>query len=156
MPVICDIDFEVHGKGRNILILHGGNVDRNSMIDAIEPVFRTLGGWARIYPDTPGHGKSPATGVSCNDDVMSRLSEFISSHFEDERFSIVGESRGGYYARVLAHQFSAQLDGLMLIVPAIGQFAPPPDTLPDHKTLSLNPSYAHQSTQRCIVDSIIL
>ncbi len=129
------IDFETRGAGRPLVVLHGANIDRLSMIDALEPAFDGLPGWERIYLDTPGHGASPADGIESNDHVLSRLADFLDAHLANRRFSLIGESRGGYYARVLAHRFAAQVEGLVLIVPAHGEFSPPPEELPEHKTL---------------------
>jgi pimeloyl-ACP methyl ester carboxylesterase len=130
-----DIDFEVHGAGFPIFVLHGGNVDRHSMIDALEPAFVDGDAWRRIYLDTPGHGGSSAEGIKSNNDVLLRLTDFINAKLGAQRFALIGESRGGYYARVLAHMFAEKVDGLMMIVPAHAEFAPDPEELPEHVTL---------------------
>ena len=54
------IDYEEHGEGRPILLLHGWTMDRRVEIDNYEKIFATRPGWRRIYPDLPGMGRSVA------------------------------------------------------------------------------------------------
>ena len=51
------IDYEVHGEGRPILLLHGWTMDRRVEMDTYERIFATRPGWQRIYPDLPGMGR---------------------------------------------------------------------------------------------------
>ena len=54
------IDYEEHGEGRPILLLHGWTMDRRVEIFDYEKIFATRPGWRRIYPDLPGMGRSVA------------------------------------------------------------------------------------------------
>lgn len=70
--------FVEHGTGVPLVALHGVGVDHREMEAAIEAVVPG-GGYRRIYPDLPGMGGSPADGLTCNDDVVAVLAEFVGS-----------------------------------------------------------------------------
>ena len=72
------IDYEEHGEGRPILLLHGWTMDRRVEVDVYEKIFATRPGWRRIYPDLPGMGRSVAkAGLTDQDDVLEALLAFI-------------------------------------------------------------------------------
>jgi pimeloyl-ACP methyl ester carboxylesterase len=50
------IDYEVRGEGRTLVLLHGLTGDRRVLLEACEPVLSATPGWRRIYLDLPGHG----------------------------------------------------------------------------------------------------
>ena len=86
------IDFDVHRAGFPIIVLHGDNVDRHSIIDALEPAFTKEDGWRRVYLNTPGHGGSSAEGIKSNDDVLLRLADFMNAKLRAQRFSPISPS----------------------------------------------------------------
>jgi pimeloyl-ACP methyl ester carboxylesterase len=113
------IHFESHGKGRPIVVLHGTPLDHRSVEAALEPTFAEHPGWKRIYPDLPGHGKSPAPdSIQDADGMLDVVMAFIDSVVPGERFVLVGESYGGYLARGVVHHWRDRVDGLMLWTPA--------------------------------------
>ena len=72
------IDYEEHGEGRPILLLHGWTMDRHVEIFDYEKIFATRPGWRRIYPDLPGMGRSVAkAGLFRQDDVLDALLAFV-------------------------------------------------------------------------------
>ena len=52
--------YEEHGQGKPILCLHGFTEDSGSMKGCLEPFFKDVSGYRRIYLDMPGMGKTPA------------------------------------------------------------------------------------------------
>ena len=114
------IDYEVHGEGKPILLLHGWTMDRRVEMDTYERIFATRPGWRRIYPDLPGMGRSAAkTGLKNQDDMLAVLLEFIDHVLPSGRFLLAGTSAGGYLARAIAVRRRPRIAGLLLRVPAI-------------------------------------
>ena len=113
------IDYEVHGEGRPILLLHGWTMDRRVEIFDYEKIFATRPGWRRIYPDLPGMGRSVAKdGLSSQDDVLDCLLAFVDQVLP-VRFVLAGTSLGAYLARAVAARRRARIAGLLLRVPCI-------------------------------------
>jgi pimeloyl-ACP methyl ester carboxylesterase len=117
-----EVNYEVHGSGKPLLVLHGGYLDHRHIVDVMEPSFDDASNWQRIYPDLPGHGQtSIAHSIQNHDQVLDVLSEFMASICPDKTYTIAGESRGGFLARGLAVKEPERIDGLLLIVP--GRYA---------------------------------
>jgi pimeloyl-ACP methyl ester carboxylesterase len=114
------IDYEEHGEGRPILLLHGWTMDRRVEASVYEKIFATRPGWRRIYPDLPGMGRSVAkAGLVSQDDVLETLLAFIDRVLPKGRFVLTGTSGGAYLARAIAARRRSRIDGLLLRVPAI-------------------------------------
>ena len=114
------IDYEEHGEGRPILLLHGWTMDRRVEIFDYEKIFAARSGWRRIYPDLPGMGRSVAKdGLAGQDDVLESLLAFIDQVLPDDRFALAGTSLGAYVARAIAARRRARIAGLLLRVPCI-------------------------------------
>jgi len=97
------IYYEVHGKGKPVLCLHGFTEDHRSMTGCLEPFFQDIEGYRRIYLDMPGMGKTPARDWIKNADMMlDVLKQFIKGVIGDEGFLLVGTSYGGYMSLGLA------------------------------------------------------
>jgi pimeloyl-ACP methyl ester carboxylesterase len=90
----------------------------------VEPAFRSRRGWRRIYPDLPGHGKTPgASRIRDMDDYLQVVLEFVDEISAGGRFSIGGISLGAYLALGVARKRRTRLDGLLLSVPEVN-FSP--------------------------------
>jgi pimeloyl-ACP methyl ester carboxylesterase len=114
------IDYEEHGEGRPILLLHGWTMDRKVEIFDYEKIFATRPGWRRIYPDLPGMGRSVARkGLANQDDVLEALLAFIDRVLPAGRFALAGTSLGAYLARAIAARRRSRITGLLLRVPCI-------------------------------------
>jgi pimeloyl-ACP methyl ester carboxylesterase len=114
------IDYEEHGEGRPILLLHGWTMDRRVEIFDYEKIFATRPGWRRIYPDLPGMGRSVAkAGLFGQNDVLEALLAFIDRVLPDGRFALAGTSLGAYLARAVAARRRSRIAGLLLRVPCI-------------------------------------
>jgi pimeloyl-ACP methyl ester carboxylesterase len=134
----CKLDhitlyYETYGDGKPILMLHGGYLDHRHMLRDMEPLFKDRTGWKRIYPDLPGHGKTPAQDwIISHDQVLDIILDFIDTVIPGQRFLVVGVSRGGYLARGVIHKKPELVDGAFLIVPATDvpdEAIPPPVVL---------------------------
>jgi pimeloyl-ACP methyl ester carboxylesterase len=114
------IDYEEHGEGRPILLLHGWTMDRRVEIFDYEKIFAARPGWRRIYPDLPGMGRSVAKdGFANQDDVLDALLAFIDQVLPRGRFVLAGTSLGAYLARAVAARRRPRIAGLLLRVPCI-------------------------------------
>ncbi|NNJ68768.1 MAG: alpha/beta hydrolase [Boseongicola sp.] len=123
------------GDGTPLVILHGVRLDHRHMMESLEPMFDTLDGWQRIYVDMPGHGLSPGDEtIRSMDDVLDALVAFTDDILPDQKFGVIGESRGSYLARGMAHKRADQVLGLGLIVPG-GNPGTDPACLPPHEVL---------------------
>jgi pimeloyl-ACP methyl ester carboxylesterase len=131
-----DINYEIRGDGRPLLVLHGGYLDHRHMVDVMESSFDELSNWKRIYPDLPGHGQtSIADKIQNHDDVLEVLSAFMATICPNDIYAVAGESRGGFLARGLAAKEPEKIDGLLLIVP--GRYAvADPANLPQKVTIA--------------------
>jgi pimeloyl-ACP methyl ester carboxylesterase len=114
------LHYEEHGAGVPLVALHGAAVDHGDIAVGIEEVI-PKSGYRRIYPDLPGMGHSTADGLTCNDDVVTLLLDFI-DHIAGEPVMLVGHSYGGYLARGVAARRPDLVLGLALMCP-IGQEA---------------------------------
>lgn len=129
------VHYETRGKGKPIIMLHGGAPDRRSMIGCMEPILRNRKGWQRIYLDLPGMGKTRAAEwISNSDQMLDIVLDFIGTVIPDQSFVLAGASYGGYLARGIIYRMAQQVDGLLLICPVVV-----PDSnkrvLPKHVTL---------------------
>jgi pimeloyl-ACP methyl ester carboxylesterase len=125
----CDLSgisifYEARGKGRLLLMLHGSPSDHARAMAQVEPAFRSRKGWRRIYPDLPGHSKTPgAVRIHDMDDYLEVVLEFVDEISAGGRFSIGGISLGAYLALGVARKRGTRLDGLLLSVPEVN-FSP--------------------------------
>jgi pimeloyl-ACP methyl ester carboxylesterase len=141
----CNLDkisvyYETYGEGKPVLMLHGWSLDRQHLVDEMEPLFQGRPGWRRIYPDLPGHGRTPGADWIANADIiLGVVLDFIDHVIQEERFILAGISWGAYLARGVVQQKASQVDGLMMSVPLI--VAPDAQrTLPRHMTLVEDPA----------------
>ena len=116
------IAYEERGDGRPMLFLHGWPLDRRSMIGSFEPILEHRTGWRRVYPDLPGMGETGALpGVTTQDHVLELLKEFVAHVAKGEPICVVGLSYGGLLAQGLIHHVGPSMNGLLAIVPSMGE-----------------------------------
>ncbi len=124
--------YEEYGSGIPLLMLHGGGIDHRLMVSDMEPTFQKRSGWRRIYPDLPGHGKTPgADWITNQDDVLEVVTDFIKTVAPNQHFVVAGYSYGGYLARGLVYKYGTELNGVLLVEPVV-------ETDPDKKQLPLH------------------
>lgn len=123
--MICKVDdleinYEVYGEGKPIVMIHGFYPDHRLMTGCFEPVFKGRNGYKRIYIDLPGMGKTSSREWIKNSDVMlDVVLRFIKTIVPDENFLLVGESYGGYLSRGVIYKMADKVDGLMLLCPCV-------------------------------------
>jgi pimeloyl-ACP methyl ester carboxylesterase len=126
--------YEEAGAGRPLLMLHGRPLDHHSMLKGLEPVFAGRTGWRRLYPDLPGMGRTPsADWITSHEHMLDIVLGFIDAVAPGERFVAAGLSYGAMLARGLLQHRQAQLDGLLLLVPALPE--PENGQLPHHQVV---------------------
>ena len=133
------VHYEMFGEGRPIIMLHGWSADHRHVESDMEPLFRQRDGWKRIYPDLPGHGRTPGKDWITNQDkILDVVLDFIDNVIPGQRFVLAGASAGAYLARGIILYRSASIDGLLLDVPVIvhGEKR----HVPSHVTLVADPA----------------
>lgn len=114
------IYYEMYGEGRPILLLHGGYIDHRHMVKEMEPLFEQRNGWKRIYPDLPGHGRTPPQDwITSHDKVLEIIFDFVGKVIPGQCFAIAGVSRGGYLGRGIIYKKPELVDGVLFLVPAL-------------------------------------
>lgn len=115
-----DVHLAAHGAGRPVLVLHGAGVDHREPEACFEPALAARGGLRRIYPDLPGHGRTPAPpGLRSADDVLDVLLGLADAVAGDDPLLLVGHSAGAHYARGLAARRPERVAGLALVCPLL-------------------------------------
>ncbi|KAK5957693.1 hypothetical protein OHC33_000882 [Knufia fluminis] len=112
---------QIIGEGTPVLFVHGWLLNGATEALDFEPIFTTLTGFnfKRIYVDLPGMGQSPLGDVTDLDSMYERLRDFVQTVIGNARFLLVGSSCGAYLCRALVHDFSGQIDGVLLRVPMV-------------------------------------
>ena len=114
------VRYESRGSGRPVVMIHGFTLDRRSLVGCMEPVFAGRTGWRRIYFDLPGMGRTPGSGaIASSNDMLDVVLGFIDAVIPGQRFSLVGQSYGGYLARGVLARKAASIDGMALICPVV-------------------------------------
>jgi pimeloyl-ACP methyl ester carboxylesterase len=109
------LHYVEHGSGVPLLALHGAGVDHREIEAAMEAIVPGTG-YRRIYPDMPGMGRSTTDGLTCNNDVVRLLADFIARCVE-RPVLLVGHSYGAYLARGIAARRPDMVLGLVLLCP---------------------------------------
>lgn len=110
-----EVSYLTGGKGPTVILLHGFGANKDNW----NKIARTLTKHFRlIIPDIPGFGESFKTG-SANyqlEDQLTRLHQLFDA-LQLEKFSIVGNSYGGYLAANYASHFPNKINRLSLLNP---------------------------------------
>ncbi len=114
------IYYEERGEGTPLLILHSMGTDHRAMMAWIEPIFKDMNGYRRIYIDTPAHGHSDIDeNLRSTDDILMNILDFIDRVIPNEPFSIIGYSYGGYLAQGIVHFRPKQVKRICLLASAL-------------------------------------
>ncbi len=112
------IHYESIGQGRPLVALSGSPGDSRIGRSWTEPVFEARPGWQRIYVDLPGTPRTPGRDwITCADDVMDVLCDFVDAVIPRQSFAVTGASLGAYFAHGMAYRKEAQVDGVCLLAP---------------------------------------
>jgi pimeloyl-ACP methyl ester carboxylesterase len=114
------LHYETRGRGRPFLMLHASPSDHSRAMAQVEPAFRFRKGWRRIYPDLPGHGRTPGSDrIRDMDDYLGVLLEMMDELFAGERIALGGISFGAYLALGIARKRRSRIGGLLISVPEV-------------------------------------
>jgi pimeloyl-ACP methyl ester carboxylesterase len=114
------IFYEVVGEGMPLLILHSMGTDHRSMKAWIEPIFKNINGYQRVYIDLPAHGYSVIDkNVKSTNDMLSNILDFIDTVFPNKIFSLIASSFGGYLAQGILHFRQDQVKSICLLASAL-------------------------------------
>ncbi len=111
-----EVDYEVRGEGRPVLLVHGVTGDRRVMMASYEAAL-AAGGWRRIYFDLPGHGASKGDWTRVSADGLVDLVAALCGELQLERPLAIGYSYGGYLVQGLARDVA--LGGALLVCPVL-------------------------------------
>lgn len=116
---VHDVAYGVEDR-TPIVILHGAGTDHREMVGCLEPILQEAQEYRRVYPDSPGMGRTPAPeSLTSADDVLDVLSEFVDQVSRGGPCLLVGHSAGGYFAAALAERLGARVAGLALLCPFV-------------------------------------
>jgi pimeloyl-ACP methyl ester carboxylesterase len=114
------VNYEIHGSGKPMVMIHGFSVDHRLMSGCYEPLFDGDSSWQRIYFDLPGMGKTPAPEwLSTSDQMLEIVYDFIQKIIPGQRYAVVGESYGGYMVQGLLRKNAESINGAMMLCPMI-------------------------------------
>jgi pimeloyl-ACP methyl ester carboxylesterase len=119
------VHYVEHGSGVPLVALHGAGVDHREIEAAIEAIVPSAG-YRRIYPDLPGMGRTATDGLTCNDDVVRLLGDFL-DHLGAGPVMLLGHSYGAYLARGVVARRPDTVLGLALLCPVAEQSRNVPD-----------------------------
>ncbi|WP_147793697.1 alpha/beta fold hydrolase [Cellulomonas sp. Y8] len=109
-----------HGAGRTVVVLHGAGVDHREPEACLDPALAAAGGLRRVYPDVPGHGRTPApSALRSEDDVVDVLVGFVAEIAGGEPVLLAGHSAGAHDARGVAARRPDLVAGLALVCPLV-------------------------------------
>ncbi len=109
------VHYVEHGLGVPLVALHDAGVDHREIEAAIEAIVPDTR-YRRIYADLPGMGLSSADGLTCNDEVVTLIRDFI-DHLGAGPVMLLGHSYGAYLARGVAARRPDTVLGLALLCP---------------------------------------
>ncbi len=108
-----EINYEVIGEGKPLLILHGWGSNNNRWQKVGELLAKR--GIKVIIPDLPGFGNSDKPSTAWNlDDYCEFVAEFTKL-FNLEKFYLLGHSFGGALAVKYSLKFPEKIDRLFLV-----------------------------------------
>lgn len=126
--------YKIIGNGKPVVLIHGFGVDHRLMTGCMEPVFKKMKGYKRIYIDLPGMGKSNnVKDINTSDKVLQSVIDLINNLLPIENFIIIGESYGGYISRGVCSKLSNRIEALGLICPVIIADKSKRAAIPNHK-----------------------
>ena len=106
-----NISFNVKGKGRAIVLLHGFLESKEIWSSYAEKLSRV---YKVIMVDLPGHGHSDCFGYVHHMELMAQSVKAVLDSLHLRRYILVGHSMGGYAALAFAELYTENLKGLLL------------------------------------------
>jgi len=121
-PSIARLDYEEHGKGQPVVLIHGLGLSRHSWRHVAPVLAREF---RVITADNRGHGKSEAPPPPWTTDLFAADIAALLDRLEIERAVFVGHSMGGGIAQTMALEHPARTVGVALV--ASGPALPEPN-----------------------------
>jgi pimeloyl-ACP methyl ester carboxylesterase len=112
-----EIDYEIRGEGRPIVLVHGLTVDRRVLIEACDAQLAAAH-LKRVYIDLPGHGASTGNRERASADSLVTALAHLTREAAGEQPLVFGYSYGGYLAQGLVREFP-EAGGLFLVCPVV-------------------------------------
>lgn len=106
------LDYEISGKGRTLLILHGGFGSKESMRSQIKHLNQNF---EIIALDSREHGLSTASEKPISYERMYKDTLALIRHIKLKKLSVLGYSDGGVIGLMLASRNPQLIDKLVLI-----------------------------------------
>ncbi len=105
------LNFEIHGRGRDLVLLHGWSLNLRVFDELREALSRRF---RIIAIDLPGHGRSDWDGAAATPAAHTwRVHETLAPL--TERYALLGWSLGGQFALDLAAAMPAAIERLALV-----------------------------------------
>ncbi len=137
------VHYETIGQGKPFITISGAPSDHRIILSWMEPIFDARPGWQRFYFDFPGTGQTRGEDwILGADQVLDVICDFIDAVIPGQRFTLLGLSAGGHYARGVVHRKAALVDGLCLLVPWLSDHQN--QSLPSPATFVENPALIAQ------------
>lgn len=134
------VHVELYGEGRPMIILPGWGMAASVSAHMMEPYFRHVEGWQRIYVDPPGHGRTAgADWITNQDKMLDVILQFVDKELPEQRFVLAGSSLGAYLARGVLYHRADLVDGLLMMVPIV-RAEDSKRTVPPHVVLVEDPT----------------
>jgi len=115
-----EINFEMIGEGKPVIMIHGFTPDSRLMKGCMEPIFTKRENYKRIYLDLPGMGETAGSKtINSTDDMLDIVIDFIDTLIPSQSFLLVGESYGGYLSRGIIAKRKDKVEGVAFICPMI-------------------------------------
>jgi pimeloyl-ACP methyl ester carboxylesterase len=153
------VHYESFGAGRPLIVLPGWPDPGQVPADYLEPAFVRRSGWRRIYLDLPGRGQTRGEPwITSNDQVLQIVLDVIDNLIPGERFVLAGHSAGGYLARAVVQKRRSGIDGLLQVVPEIGDEEPPPRVtlIADPEVIGRIEAASDEDTARQLADAFVV
>ncbi|USS87124.1 alpha/beta hydrolase [Fructilactobacillus cliffordii] len=113
------LNFITIGRGFPVVMLHGYELDRTSLMPLLEPFFQNQARtYQRIYIDLPGMGQ-PRDQLFIDSATTLQMVVQVIKSLQLSRFVVLGQSYGGYLTTRLANYFPRELTAQLLVVPMV-------------------------------------
>jgi len=106
-----NLSYNVLGKGKTIILLHGYLESKEIWGDFAEDLAKSF---QVIVPDLPGHGNSVLSDGSLSVEKMAESVKSILDKENIDKCVLVGHSMGGYVALAFLDLFPKMLNGLSI------------------------------------------
>ena len=116
MPVISykniPIHYEVQGKGRAVILLHGFLENRSMWKDLSKELSRR---YKVVSIDLFGHGGTGNLGYIHTMEAQADMVKYVLDALNLRRYVLIGHSMGGYISLAMAEEYPDNIKGICLL-----------------------------------------